>query len=111
SVDNIDRIEKEIKKFDNGESAYSKATINKYRKELENLKQESKLGSIKLSKAAKQMLKEGKLKQWKKHPNVFFIKELKKSAVALEINEDGTFKPSEKYVAKTPEEQEAVKNL
>lgn len=111
SVDNIDRIEQEIKKFDNGESAYSKATINKYRKELENLKQESKLGSIKLSKPAKQMLKEGKLKQWKKHPNVFFIKELKKSAVALEINEDGTFKPSEKYVAKTPEEQEIVKNL
>lgn len=112
SADNIPRIQEEIERFEKGESDYSKVTVNKYRKELETLKQEVKLGSTKnLSIPAKQMLKEGKLKQWKKHPNVFFIKELKKFAVALEINEDGTFKPSENYVAKTPEEQEVVKNL
>lgn len=51
----------------------------------------------------------GEVKQWAKHPNIYFVKGLR--FVALEMTEEGKFKQSSQYLPKTEEEKEVVNKL
>ena len=77
------------------------------RKKLVELKQQVKeTGSM--PKNAKKLIEAGKLNQWKKRPNVFFVKGLRK--VALELKA-GCFEISSRYAPKDESEQQAVNDL
>ena len=51
----------------------------------------------------------GEVKQWGKHPNIYFVKGLRQ--VALELTEEGKFEQSSQYLPKTEEEKEVVNKL
>lgn len=51
----------------------------------------------------------GEVKQWAKHPNIYFVKGLRQ--VALELTEEGKFEQSAKYLPHTEEEEELVNKL
>ena len=51
----------------------------------------------------------GEVKQWAKHPNIYFVKGLR--FVALEMTEEGKFEQSSQYLPKTEEEKEVVNKL
>lgn len=51
----------------------------------------------------------GEVKQWAKHPNIYFVKGLRQ--VALELTEEGKFEQSSQYLPKTDEEKEVVNKL
>jgi len=51
----------------------------------------------------------GEVKQWFKHPNIYFVKGLR--FVALELTEEGKFEQSSQYIPKTEEEKEVVNKL
>lgn len=51
----------------------------------------------------------GEVKQWVKHPNIYFVKGLR--FVALELTEEGKFEQSSQYLPKTEEEKEVVNKL
>lgn len=107
TVDNIPRIEAEIAKSERGESMFTRATIRCYKKKLVELKQQVKeTGSM--PENAKKLVEAGKLKQWKKRPNVFFVKGLRK--VALELK-SGRFEISSKYAPKDDDERRTVNSL
>ena len=107
TVENIPRIEEEIAKSERGESVFAKSTIRRYKKKLVELKQQVKeTGSM--PKNAKKLIEAGKLNQWKKRPNVFFVKGLPK--VALELKA-GCFEISSRYAPKDKSEQQAVNDL
>ena len=51
----------------------------------------------------------GEVKQWVKHPNIYFVKGLRQ--VALELTEEGKFEQSSQYLPNTKEEREVVNKL
>ena len=51
----------------------------------------------------------GEVKQWVKHPNIYFVKGLRQ--VALELTEEGKIEQSSQYLPKTEEEKEVVNKL
>ena len=51
----------------------------------------------------------GEVKQWAKHPNIYFVKGLR--FVALEMTEEGKFEQSSQYLPHTEEEKEVVNKL
>ena len=51
----------------------------------------------------------GEVKQWAKHPNIYFVKGLR--FVALEMTEEGKFEQSSQHLPKTEEEKEVVNKL
>ena len=51
----------------------------------------------------------GEVKQWAKHPNIYFVKGLR--FVALELTEEGKFEQSSQYLPKTEEEKEVINKL
>ena len=51
----------------------------------------------------------GEVKQWAEHPNIYFVKGLRR--VALELTEEGKFEQSSQYFPKTEEEKEVVNKL
>jgi len=51
----------------------------------------------------------GEVKQWAKHPNIYFVKGLR--FVALEMTKEGKFEQSSQYFPKTEEEKEVVNKL
>lgn len=112
SVENIPRIQEEIEKSKTGESRFSKDTIRKYTIQLEELiknKDQSDKAHKNISKHSQALIDSKAITQWTKNPMIYFIKGLNK--VALELQEDGNFIPSEKYSAKTTKDQEIVETL
>lgn len=112
SVENIPRIQEEIEKSKIGESRFSKDTIRKYTKQLEELiknKDQSDKAHKNISKHSQALIDSKAITQWTKNPMIYFIKGLNK--VALELQEDGDFIPSEKYSAKTTKDQEVIETL
>lgn len=107
TVENIPRIEQEIAKSERGESMFTRATIRRYKKKLVELKQQAK-ETESMPESAKKLVEAGKLNQWKKRPNVFFVKGLRK--VALELKA-GSFEVSLKYRPKDDDERQAVSDL
>ena len=51
----------------------------------------------------------GDVKQWAKHPHIYFVKGLRQ--VALELTEEGKFEQSSQYFPNTDEEKEVVNKL
>lgn len=112
SVENIPRIQEEIEKSKTGESRFSKDTIRKYTIQLEELiknTEQSDKAHKNISKHSQALIDSKAITQWTKNPMIYFIKGLNK--VALELQEDGDFIPSEKYSAKTTKDQEVVETL
>lgn len=107
TIENIPRIEEEIAKSERGESMFTRATIRRYKKKLVELKQQAK-ETENIPEGAKTLIEAGKLNQWKKRPNVFFVKGLRK--VALELKA-GSFEVSSKYAPKDDDERQVVSDL
>lgn len=107
-VENIPRIQEEIEKSKRGESLFSKTTIRKYEKKLNDL-----LITQAISKVANPQLKElvesGKVTQWNKNPTIHFVAGLRK--VALELKPTGELDVSAKFPPKTDEEKKIVSEL
>lgn len=108
TIENIPRIQEEIEKSKRGESLFSKPTIRKYEKKLNDL-----LIAQALSKAENPHLKElvesEKVTQWNKNPTIYFVAGLRK--VALEIKPTGELDVSTKFPPKTDEEKKIVSEL
>lgn len=51
----------------------------------------------------------GEVKQWAEHPNIYFVKGLRR--VALELTEEGKFEQTSQYLPNTKEEKEVVNKL
>lgn len=51
----------------------------------------------------------GEVKQWAEHPNIYFVKGLRR--VALELTEEGKLEQSSQYLPNTKEEKEVVNKL
>lgn len=111
SVANIPRIEEEIEKFKRGESLYAKATINRYERELVNLKEMAKRAEQKLTTGAQKLVDDGLIRQWKKKPTIYFVTDRNFKKLALELNSEGKFEESYKYRAKTEEDKEYIEYL
>ncbi|EPI05709.1 hypothetical protein D920_00008 [Enterococcus faecalis 13-SD-W-01] len=112
TIENIPRIQEEIEKSKKGESVFSAATIKKYEKKLEELKQRketSEKGEENMKPEVQALIDSGRVTQWKKNPTIYFVKGFRK--VALELKENGVFEESKKYQATTAEEKAAVKEL
>ena len=110
TIDNIPRIREEIEKGKRGESVYTKATLRTYAKRLKVLEDQVKrLGTITISPQAQALIDQGKVRQWKKQPDTYFVKGLRR--VALTLKDDGTFEIAKRYAPKTPEEIEHVTAL
>lgn len=107
TIKNIPRIEAEIARSERGESMFTRATIRHYKKKLVELKQQAK-ETENIPEGAKTLIEAGKLNQWKKRPNMFFVKGLRK--VALELK-GGYFEVSSKYRPKDDDERQAVSDL
>ena len=58
---------------------------------------------------AQDIIDSGEIKQWAKHPNIYFVKGLRQ--VALELTEEGKFEQSSQYLPNTKEEREVVNKL
>ena len=110
TIDNIPRIREEIEKAKRGESVYTKATLRTYAKRLKVLEDQVKrLDTITISPQAQALIDEGLVNQWKKQPDTYFVKGLRR--VALTLKDDGTFEIAKRYAPKTPEEIEHVTAL
>lgn len=107
TVENIPRIEEEINRSERGESKFTRATIRRYKEKLVELKQQAK-ETESMPEGAKALIEAGKLNQWKKRPNVFFVKGLRK--VALELKA-GCFEISSRYAPKDDDERQVVSGL
>ena len=107
TIDNIPRIEEELKRAERGESHYAPATLRKYKKELARLKVEKEQLNNASSKA-QEIIESRKVKQWKRYPTVYFINGLRKVAIELK---DGVFEVSQKYAPQTDEEKAIVKEI
>lgn len=110
TIDNIPRIREEIEKGKRGESVYTKATLRTYAKRLKVLEDQVKrLDTITISPQAQALIDQGQVRQWKKQPDTYFVKGLRR--VALTLKDDGTFEIAKRYAPKTPEEIEHVTAL
>lgn len=112
SVQNIPRIREELEKAKRGESFFTKATLKRYQEELTRLEAISEqMGKTSIQPATQALIDEGLVNQWKKQPNTYFVKGLRR--VALELNEEGEFQLSSqtKYHPKTDEERLKVEEL
>lgn len=58
---------------------------------------------------AQALIDEGSLFQWRKQPNLYFVKGMRR--VAFELTTEGSFKVSDRYPPKTEEEREMVEQL
>ncbi|HFI0535163.1 TPA: hypothetical protein ACGO1N_001939 [Streptococcus suis] len=93
SVDNIPRIKEAIERFERGEPGFTRATINRYRKELVKLEtMKERLEATRISLGAQHLIDEGLVSQWQKQPTLYFVKGLRK--VAFELAESGEFQPT-----------------
>ncbi|HFI0149783.1 TPA: PBECR4 domain-containing protein [Streptococcus suis] len=110
SVANIPRIKEAIERFERGEPGFTRATINRYRKELIKLEaMKERLETTRISPGAQHLIDEGLVSQWDKQPTLYFIKGLRK--VAFELTDSGEFQVSAKYQPKTSEEIDKVEEL
>lgn len=110
TVDNIDNIEKSIEEAESGKNTRSKATIRTWKKKLAKLKEEMALtDKQQISEKAQELIDSGELTQWKKHPNIYFVKDMRKTA--LELKEDGTFEISKKYPPQTEIDKKILERM
>lgn len=105
---NIKQVKAYLKDLDSGKVPKTRttATIRTWKKKVANLEASMKTASkTKISASAKSLINSGKVTQWAKRPNTYFIKGLKKTA--LELQPDGTFKHSPRYFGPATSEHKA----
>lgn len=105
---NIKQVKAYLKDLDSGKVPKTRtaATIRTWKKKVANLEASMKTASkTKVSARAKSLIDSGKVTQWAKRPNTYFIKGLKKTA--LELQPDGTFKHSPRYFGPATDEHRA----
>lgn len=105
---NIKQVKSFLKDLDSGKVTIrkTKATIRSWKNKVANLESSMKSSKkTKISKSAQSLIDSGKVKQWAKKPNTYFISGLKK--VALELQSDGTFKHSPRYYGPATHEHAA----
>ena len=105
---NIKQVKAYLKDLDSGKVPKTRtaATIRTWKKKVANLEASMKTASkTKVSASAKSLIDSGKVTQWAKRPNTYFIKGLKKTA--LELQPDGTFKHSPRYFGPVTDEHRA----
>ena len=64
---------------------------------------------VRIQPETQDIIDSGEVKQWAKHPNIYFVKGLRQ--VALELTEEGKFEQSSQYLPNTDEEKEVVNKL
>lgn len=105
---NIKQVKAYLKDLDSGKVPKTRttATIRTWKKKVSNLENSIKSSKkTKISKSAQSLIDSGKVKQWAKKPNTYFISGLKKTA--LELQSDGTFKHSPRYYGPATHEHAA----
>lgn len=105
---NIKQVKAYLKDLDSGKVPKTRttATIRTWKKKVANLESSIKSSKkTKISKSAQSLIDSGKVKQWAKKPNTYFISGLKKTA--LELQADGTFKHSPRYYGPATHEHAA----
>ncbi len=105
---NIKQVKAYLKDLDSGKVPKTRtaATIRTWKNKVANLEASMKKASkTKVSASAKSLIDSGKVTQWAKRPNTYFIKGLKKTA--LELQPDGTFKHSSRYFGPATSEHKA----
>lgn len=105
---NIKQVKAYLKDLDSGKVPKTRttATIRTWKKKVANLESSIKSSKkAKISKSAQSLIDSGKVKQWAKKPNTYFISGLKKTA--LELQSDGTFKHSPRYYGPATHEHAA----
>lgn len=105
---NIKQVKAYLKDLDSGKVPKTRttATIRTWKKKVANLESSIKSSKkTKISKSAQSLIDSGKVKQWAKKPNTYFISGLKKTA--LELQSDGTFKHSPRYYGPATHEHAA----
>lgn len=105
---NIKQVKAYLKDLDSGKVPKTRttATIRAWKNKVANLEASMKTASkTKVSASAKSLIDSGKVTQWAKRPNTYFIKGLKKTA--LELQPDGTFKHSPRYFGPATDEHRA----
>lgn len=112
SVQNIPRIREEIEKASRGESAFTDATIKRYKQELVKLEAiQEKTAGLTIQPGAQALIDDKAVSQWAKRPTIYFVKGLRR--VALELNDEGYFEVSQqvRYQPKTDKDREVVESL
>lgn len=105
---NIKQVKAYLKDLDSGKATTTrtKATVRVWKQKVANLESTLKSNKkVKISKSAQSLIDSGKVKQWAKKPNTYFINGLKKTA--LELQSDGTFKHSPRYYGPATHEHAA----
>ena len=105
---NIKQVKAFLRDLDSGKVTIrrTKATIKSWKNKVANLESTMKSAKkTKISKSAQSLIDSGKVKQWAKKPNTYFISGLKKTA--LELQSDGTFKHSPRYYGPATHEHAA----
>lgn len=105
---NIKQVKSFLKDLDSGKVTIrkTKATIRSWKNKVANLESSIKSSKkAKISESAQSLIDSGKVKQWAKKPNTYFISGLKKTA--LELQSDGTFKHSPRYYGPATHEHAA----
>lgn len=105
---NIKQVKAFLRDLDSGKVTIrrTKATIKSWKNKVSNLESTMKSNKkVKISKSAQSLIDSGKVKQWAKKPNTYFINGLKKTA--LELQPDGTFKHSPRYYGPATHEHAA----
>jgi hypothetical protein len=105
---NIKQVKAYLKDLDSGKvtTNRTKATVRAWKMKVSNLENTLKSNKkVKISKSAQSLIDSGKVKQWAKKPNTYFINGLKKTA--LELQPDGTFKHSPRYYGPATHEHAA----
>ena len=108
TTQNIKQVKSFLKDLDSGKVTIrkTKATIRSWKNKVANLESSIKSSKkAKISKSAQSLIDSGKVKQWAKKPNTYFISGLKKTA--LELQSDGTFKHSPRYYGPATHEHAA----
>ena len=87
----------------------TRLAIRTWKKKLAELKEEIALmDKQQISEKAQELIDSGELTQWKKHPHIYFVKDMRKTALELK---DGTFEISKKYPPQTEIDKKILERM
>lgn len=104
---NLKQVKAFLRDIDSGKvkSGRTKATVKAWKKKVASLEKTLKTQKkVKIKPSAQRLIDSGKVKQWAKHPDTYFIKGEK---TALVLKPDGTFGHSTRYTGPLTEAHRA----
>lgn len=113
-LEELERLNVEAKLFNKTKPKIKHKTygteITKLKRKIATLEEMTKKDvNKKIGKHAQKLIDNGLVNQWKKQPIYYFVKDLKK--VALELNVQGDFIMSKRYSAYSEEDEKYIKEL